>query len=60
MNGYAEDLRQHLHYETDPAEQRYRQMNDGSTVAITTSGDVIRTNNGEAVQSTKSKKIFSL
>jgi len=44
MNGYAEDLRQHLRYESDPVEHQYKQVRNGGAVAITTNGDVIRTN----------------
>ncbi|XP_053399357.1 C2 domain-containing protein 3-like [Mercenaria mercenaria] len=50
QNGYTEDLRQHLRYESDPAEQRFKQMENGSAVAITTNGDVIKTSSGEAIQ----------
>ncbi|WAQ99921.1 C2CD3-like protein [Mya arenaria] len=53
-NGYTEDLRQHLQYEPDPVERQYRQMENGGAVAITTNGDVIRTNySNENIQGKK-------
>lgn len=57
QNGYTEDLRQHLRYEADPAEQRFKQMENGSAVAITTNGDVIKTSSGEALPSRRKKML---
>ena len=45
MNGYAEDLRQRLNYEPEPAPRPVYSQSSGSTVAITTNGDVVRTDN---------------
>ena len=45
MNGYAEDLRQRLNYEPEPAPRPVYPQSSGSTVAITTNGDVVRTDN---------------
>ena len=41
VNGYAEDLRQRLNYDPEPVQTQYQSK--GSTVAITTNGDVVRT-----------------
>jgi len=49
-NGHVEDLRQHLRYEADSAERQYKQVLDGSTVAITTNGDIIRTSSGSELR----------
>ncbi|KAK3584373.1 hypothetical protein CHS0354_001298 [Potamilus streckersoni] len=45
-NGHSEDIKQKLNYSSvnDPAEHHYRPIGAGSTVAITTSGEVIETN----------------
>ena len=40
-----EDLRQRLNYEPDPVQRHYLPKDSGSTVAITTNGDIIRTDN---------------
>ena len=45
VNGYAEDLRQKLNYEPEPVPRQFQSQGQGSTVAITTNGDVIRTDN---------------
>ncbi|KAL3878157.1 hypothetical protein ACJMK2_030527 [Sinanodonta woodiana] len=46
-NGHVEEIKQRLNYSPvrDPAEHHFRQIGAGSTVAITTSGEVIETNN---------------
>ena len=60
MNGYAEDLRQRLNYDPEPVQRQYQSA--GSTVAITTNGDVVRTDNaaGQASHGTYIIKVTLL